>query len=124
VTDWLYLLLESDSIPKLDWLKILVQIPVPIVSITDSGGDSLHALVLVKAASKDAWDDFKNELKSWMIPLGACPGSFSAVRLSRLPNCWRGSRFQELLWLDPQAKARGFDESTILERTLQCQNLI
>jgi hypothetical protein len=116
VTAWRYLLLESDCVDKLDWLKILVQLPLPIVSITDSGGGSLHALVYFDAPSKAWWDEVKDDLKQWVIPLGACKGSLSAVRLSRLPNCYRDDKLQELLWLDSQAKARGFDGSSILGR--------
>jgi len=111
VTGWRYLLLESDRVAPNSWLKILLQLPLPIVSITDSGGTSRHALVRFPAVSKAQWDLRRDELKKLVMPLGACPSSLTAVRLSRLPNCFRGERLQELLWLDP-----GADGQPILER--------
>jgi D5-like protein len=38
-----------------------------------------------------------------LISLGADPGALSAVRLTRLANCYRGDRRQELLLLEPLA---------------------
>ena len=74
-----------------------MQLPLPIVSITSSGGKSLHALVRVAANSKANWDQIIGAIKPRLID----PGALTAVRLTRLPNCYRGERFQELLYLDP-----------------------
>jgi hypothetical protein len=96
-----YAVLESDCQPAEQWLKILVQLPLPIVSITSSGGKSLHALVRVDATSKSNWDQTIGVIKPRLINLGADPGALTAVRLTRLPNCCRGERLQELLYLNP-----------------------
>jgi hypothetical protein len=101
VTDFRLAVLESDCLPAAQWLRILVQLPLPIVSITSSGGKSLHALVRVDATSKTNWDDTIRSIKPKLIYLGADPGALTAVRLTRLPNCYRGTRLQELLYLDP-----------------------
>jgi hypothetical protein len=101
ITEFRYAVLESDCQPLEQWLRILVQLPLPIVSITSSGGKSLHALVRVKATSKANWDQGVGAIKPKLINLGADPGALTAVRLTRLPNCYRGDRFQELLYLDP-----------------------
>jgi hypothetical protein len=106
ITAWRYLLLESDRVAPSSWLKILVQLSLPIVSITGSGGTSRHALVRFPTASKEEWDHRRDKLKQLVVPLGACPGSLTAVRLSRLPNCFRADRLQELLWLDPHANGQ------------------
>jgi hypothetical protein len=101
VTAFRFSVLESDCQPLEQWLRILVQLPLPIVSITSSGGKSLHALVRVDATSKANWDDTIRAIKPKLIALGADPGALTAVRLTRLPNCYRGERLQELLYLDP-----------------------
>jgi hypothetical protein len=107
VTAWRHAVLECDHEPKETWLpiwlKILVQLTLKIISITDSAGKSVHALVRVSCDSKAAWDEFKREQLLPLVKLGACDGSLSAVRLTRLPNCYRGDRLQELLYLAPDA---------------------
>jgi hypothetical protein len=109
VTDWRYAVLESDQEPKETWLpiwlKILVQLPLPIVAITDSAGRSVHALVRVDCASKDAWDAYKCAMLRRVVQLGADDGALSAVRLTRLPHTYRGDRRQELLYLNPEPQS-------------------
>lgn len=114
LTSFRYAVLECDQKPKEKWfpvwLKILVQLPLPIVSITDSAGKSAHALVRVSCETKEAWDKVKCESLRPLITLGADDGALSAVRLTRLPNCYRGDRRQELLYVNPNA-----DETPIYE---------
>jgi hypothetical protein len=102
ITAFRHAVLESDCQPADQWLKILVQLPLPIVSITSSGGKSLHAVIRVDANSKSNWDETVGTIKPRLINLGADPGAITAVRLTRLPNCYRGERFQELLYLNPK----------------------
>jgi hypothetical protein len=105
VTSWRYAVIESDDAPKGLWLKALVQLPLPIAAIYDSGGDSIHALVVVDAVSKSDWDKIvREELAPIIVPLGADEGAMTAVRLTRLPNCRRGEtgRVQSLLYLNPE----------------------
>ena len=101
VKSFRYAVLESDCQPADQWLRILVQLPLPIVSITFSGGKSLHALVRVDAASKQHWDETISVIKPKLVQLGADLGALTAVRLTRLPNCYRGDHLQELLYLNP-----------------------
>ena len=102
VTAFRHAVLESDCQPADQWLKILVQLPLPIVSITSSGRKSLHALIRVDATSKSNWDETIAAIKPRLINLGTDPGALTAVRLTRLANCYRGERFQELLYLNPK----------------------
>jgi hypothetical protein len=103
IVSWRYAVLESDrALPAL-WLKALVQLPLPIAAIYTSGGKSIHALVRIDADSKAEWDRLvKGALGPALVRLGACNGSLSAVRLSRLPNCMREEtgKLQQLLYLD------------------------
>jgi hypothetical protein len=107
VTSFRYGVLECDQKPREKWrpiwLRILAGLALPIVSITDSGGSSDHALVRGDCESKEAWDKWKREVLRPLVPLGADDGALSAVRLTRLPNCFRGDRKQELLYLNPAA---------------------
>jgi hypothetical protein len=107
LTSFRYGVLECDQKPREKWrpiwLKILAGLALPIVSITDSGGSSDHALVRGDCESKEAWDKWKRQVLRPLVPLGADDGALSAVRLTRLPNCYRGDHLQELLYLAPNA---------------------
>jgi hypothetical protein len=102
VTAWRYAVLESDEADADDWLRCLVQVPLRIACICESGGRSIHALVRVDAASKADWDGRIGAIKSILITLGADRGALSAVRLSRLPQAERGEQVQRLLYLNAQ----------------------
>ena len=106
ITAWRYAVLECDQKPKEKWLPIwlaiLVQLPFPIVSIVTSGGKSIHALLQVAQTSKADWDALvRGKILPRLVPLGADPGALTAVRLTRLPGCYRGQELQELLYLNP-----------------------
>lgn len=119
VTSWRFLVIESDEAPAADWLRALVQLPIPIVAVYTSGGRSVHALARVDALSKESWDALRDDLVPILVPLGADPAAMTAVRLTRLPGAMRhGSRdkagktvpydaprLQRLLYLAPQARA-------------------
>lgn len=101
VTSWRYLVLESDEADEDMWLRVLVQLPLRIVSICESGGRSIHALIRVDAASKLDWDCLVREAKPILVTLGADAGALTAIRLTRLPQAHRGARVQKLLYLSP-----------------------
>ena len=101
VTAWRYAVLESDEADPDDWLRCLVQMPLRIASVCESGGRSIHALVRLDAESKEDWDAKVRVIKPVLVTLGADPGALSAVRLTRLPQAKRGERVQRLLYLNP-----------------------
>lgn len=90
VTAWRYLVVESDHADARDWLAALVQMPLRIAAIYTSGGRSIHALVRLDATSKLNWDAKAARLKPMLTVLGADPAAMTAVRLTRLPGCYRG----------------------------------
>jgi hypothetical protein len=113
IVAWRYALLECDQVPAEKWLpiwlRILVQLPLPIVSLVTSGGSSVHALVRVNARCKAHWDwVVRQGLLPRLVPLGADPQALTAVRLTRLPGCRREQTQQEqrLLYFDPNAAVR------------------
>lgn len=115
VTSWRYMVLESDDAPGNLWIRYLVKLPLTISAIYTSGGRSIHALVRVDAPNKPWWDQVKHMISGLITKLGADPGALTAVRLTRLPFCYReggkdendryvkyaNPRFQRLLYLDP-----------------------
>jgi hypothetical protein len=107
VTAWRYLVLESDEAPPDLWLRLLVQLPERITAIYTSGGRSIHALVRVDRDSKKEWDMLRDLLRPMLSRYGADPAAMTAVRLTRLPACWRGDREQRLLYLNPNPPADG-----------------
>lgn len=103
ITAYRHILIESDAIELKNWLSILKTLPLPIVSVTLSGNESAHALVRVNSKSRDQWIKAAEAIADIVVPLGACPGSLTAVRLSRLPKVTRADTEQEqkLIWLNP-----------------------
>jgi hypothetical protein len=101
ITNWRYLVLESDIADPNEWLACLVQLPMRIAAIYTSGGKSIHALVRLDADSKKDWDSLCAKIKPIVVTLGADEGALTAVRLSRLPGALRAGRPQQLLYLDP-----------------------
>jgi hypothetical protein len=99
VTNFRYAVLESDKLDFTACIEILKSIPLPIAAIYTSGGRSLHALIKVAAPDKLAWDRAVNPRKPVFEKLGFDPAALSAVRLTRLPFCFRGAAEQRLLYL-------------------------
>ena len=102
-TSFNHVLVESDKVQPEIWLTILKQLPLPILSITLSGNSSAHALIRVGAKTKAEWTLAASAIARALVPLGACPGSLTAVRLTRLPKVVRrdNQREQTLLFLNP-----------------------
>jgi len=103
VTSFRYAVLESDQAPADVWIAFVAQLPARVSAIYTSGGRSIHTLLRVDAATKAEWDGSIAPLKRPLKKLGGDSGALSAVRLSRLPGCWRPEKqnFQKLLYLNP-----------------------
>ena len=116
VTAWRHMVLESDEAPVRLWLGALVRLPLRIRAIYTSGGRSVHALIEVNALSKQQWDDEKYALKHGLVLLGADPGALSAVRLTRLPQCWRAEKkaMQKLLYLNSKPQLRPLWQAPVI----------
>jgi len=103
ISAYKFALVESDKIKPNLWLTILKKLPLPIVSITLSGNESAHSIILINATSKEQWSERVRKLASLVVPLGACQGSLTAVRLTRLPFVERRDtgKTQTPLYLNP-----------------------
>jgi hypothetical protein len=103
-TSFKYVLVESDNVELATWNTIIKQLPLPILSITLSGNSSAHSIIRVGARTKPEWTKVTRAIAALVVPLGACPGSLTAVRLTRLPQTIRADsgRRQSLLYLNPR----------------------
>ena len=103
LTAFRYLVLESDKADPLLWLAALVQLPLPIAAVYSSGGKSIHALVRIDARDKQHFLELKAKVARPLVILGADDSAMTAVRLTRLPQCYRAEkdRWQELYFLNP-----------------------
>jgi hypothetical protein len=103
IADWRYVVLETDNAPETLWLKALVLLDLPILAIYHSGGRGPHALVDLGANSYREWHELLAPYRDDLIRLGACKGTLTSLRLTRLPNCLRGEtgQLQRLLYLAP-----------------------
>lgn len=108
-----YLVLESDVLPPESWLRILIQLSAPIAAIYTSGGKSIHTLIAVNARTPEEFNLAATNYKK-LARIGADPAAITAVRLTRLPGCYRRGakkdgrwtaydqpRLQQLLYLNP-----------------------
>ena len=102
LTNYKYCLIEADNTPVEKWLTILKNLPLPIKSITLSGNQSAHSIIQLNAKDKKEWQQMVSEIASVVVPLGACPGSLTAVRLTRLAGVTRPDTgtVQKLVYLN------------------------
>jgi hypothetical protein len=117
ITSFRYAVLESDEAPADVWIAFIAQLPARVAAIYTSGGRSIHTLLRFDARTKAEWDDIIAPLKRPLKRLGGDPGALSAVRLSRLPGCWRPEKnnFQKLLYLNPNPSLSPLIELPVLE---------
>lgn len=136
LTSYRYMVIESDTAAAKDWVRAVVQMPLRIAAIYTSGGSdasrpskqSVHVLIRLDARDKEEWEMCKAEMKEPLIRLGADKQCMSAVRLTRLPGCWRlrdkkdvaftKPRAQKLLWLDPAPSMRPIASAPVVREAL------
>lgn len=99
VTDYRYVLIESDSLPVERQNALMRELELPIVTLTYTGGKSLHAVVRVDAKDRDEYRRrvayiFDVCRKNGLDIDKACR---NPSRLSRLPGFERGERLQFLV---------------------------
>ncbi len=118
VTSYRYALLESDETALEKWLALISTLKAKIAAIYTSGGKSVHTLLRVDAASKTEWEATVHPLKGPLGRLGADLGALTAVRLSRLPCCWRREKqgFQKLLFINPDPAEMALQDLPIKTR--------
>lgn len=115
VESFRYMVIESDKAPVEEWLAFIVQVPLRLEALYTSGSRSVHALIRVDQPTKTAWDHEKQRMMPFLMGAkmcGADSGTWSAVRLSRLPGCLRFGKMKVLRGEDgkPLKDAKGRDK--------------
>ena len=107
---------ESDKLPLGQQIALIKGLKLPVVSLTFSGGKSIHALVRADKLpsgvinNKSEWDQkIKSVLFSQIAPLGFDRATSNPARLSRLPGMLRSDTdvFQRLLYLNSNYNSKG-----------------
>lgn len=94
-------LVESDDMPLKDQERMLFEMNMPIVCITNSGGKSLHAIVRVDADGEAHFRDRVDYMHDECMRAGMSidKANKNPSRLSRLAGVDRGDKVQELMHL-------------------------
>jgi RecA-family ATPase len=109
------MLVEFDDRPKPEQLAILQKSGLPIQSIVDSGGNSLHALVALGAADKDEFEKRAGIVNKYLGLVGNDKGTHDAPRYSRLPYVMRGETKQSLISFETGARSWQDFEATVYD---------
>jgi hypothetical protein len=118
VMSYPYLLLESDEAPPQLWLNALVQLALPIVSITRSAGRSIHALVRVGVQTRDEWDDCVSAVRDSMARIGCDSQALKNPMVNcRLGNTWREGK---MMGGGKERKFQAFSYGRSNQRLLYC----
>jgi hypothetical protein len=109
VTGYRYLLVESDSIGFELQISLYAKLALPIAALITSGGQSVHAVVKVDAATEM---DFRADaafVLGRLAQFGIDPANGNPSRYGRMPGVQRsigavGDGQQRLLYFSPQPK--------------------
>ena len=111
ISSFRHIVIETDLVPDELWLPILARLPLRIKAVYHSGKRGYHALVQIAANTKEEADKEIELIEPELVRLGACSGTLTPHRLTRLPNCMRtwtdagsGKRvkqLQRLIYLNP-----------------------
>ena len=100
VTDYRYVLVESDTLPIEQQYALLHELELPIVTLTHTGGKSLHAIVRIDAHNSR---EVYRERVSFLFSVCEKNGlqidrnCRNPSRLTRLPGFQRGGNWQYLM---------------------------
>ncbi len=112
VSRFKYCLVEFDNLRREDQIRFWATAKLPIRSLVDSGGKSIHALLDVQNIAKiELLEHWYAQIKAGLYerilaPLGVDKACSNPARLSRLPGHLRGEKgtVQKILWLSPEAR--------------------
>ena len=99
VTDYRYVLVESDSLPIAQQNALIHDLELPVATLVHTGGKSLHAVVKIEAAGREEYRQRVAYLfdvceKNGLKIDKACK---NPSRLTRLPGFQRGENMQRLV---------------------------
>ena len=121
VTRYAYALAESDNLTIEEQKKLLIGFKLPIATLTESGGKSVHAAVKIDAKDAIEYKQRTLFLFDWLAKhkFIVDENNKNEARLSRLPGVMRNGRMQKLIatnigcgsWLEWIDYIEGIDDS-------------
>ena len=99
VTRFTYALAESDDLSIDDQKKLFINFRLPIATLVESGGKSVHALIKVDAKDETEYDQRVAFLYDWLAKHSFVVDNNNSnpSRLSRLPGVMRKGKLQKLI---------------------------
>ena len=120
VTRFTYVLAESDDLSIEEQKKLLIGFKLPIATLVESGGKSVHALVKVDAQNEVEYDQRVSFLFDWLAKhkFIVDQNNKNPSRLSRLAGVMRNGKLQKLIatnigcksWLEWRDYIEGVDD--------------
>lgn len=115
-----FMLIEMDRASRASQLAFwtaAISAGMPVISLTDSGGKSFHAILRIAAPDSAAYKDATARILDLLEPFIPDSSSRNCSRLTRLPGMLRGEgdeqRAQEMLYLNPSAPAWSWDAPVV-----------
>ena len=112
IASYRYCMAEFDTLTREDQIRFWTAAKLPIITLIDSGGKSIHAwLEVSKLAVVETFQQWESKIKVFyhrlLTPLGVDSSCKNPSRLSRLPGHWRGEKnqYQKLLWLSSKGRS-------------------
>lgn len=107
VTRFAYALVESDDLSIEDQKRLLINFKLPVATLTESGGKSVHALVKIDAKDEAEYDQRVKFLFDWLAQHSFVvdDNNKNPSRLCRLAGVMRGDKLQKLLATDIGCKS-------------------
>jgi len=99
VTRYAYALAESDDLSIEDQKRLFINFKLPIATLTESGGKSVHALVKIDAKDEAEYAQRVQKLFDWLAKHNFVvdENNKNPSRLSRLPGVMRDGKLQRLI---------------------------
>lgn len=131
VTRYAYSLAESDDLSIEDQKKLFINFKLPIATLVESGGKSVHALVKIDAKDEAEYKQRVAFLYDWLAKhkFVVDENNKNPARLSRLPGVMRNGKLQKLVatdigcasWLEWIDYIEGIDDDLPPLRSLKAQ---
>lgn len=131
VTRYAYSLAESDDLFIEDQKKLFINFKLPIATLVESGGKSVHALVKIDAKDEAEYKQRVAFLYDWLAKhkFVVDENNKNPARLSRLPGVMRNGKLQKLVatdigcasWLEWIDYIEGIDDDLPPLRSLKSQ---
>ena len=128
VTRYAYSLAESDDLSIEDQKKLFINFKLPIATLVESGGKSVHALVKIDAKDEAEYKQRVSFLYDWLAKhkFIVDENNKNPARLSRLPGVMRNGKLQKLVatdigcssWLEWIDYIEGVDDDLPVLRSL------